>query len=432
MRCARQRRKRSWMDLRSLSTTPRPTIRRPNRGRRSWPLSTSSIHSRTTKYAFPFTSFRTVTPSCAVVLSALHLTEAIVKNCGKSIRTRIAHPKFMSTMELLYKEHRGKVGQSHLLICERVLELIQGWGEAFLPHRRELPGFSDTYHKMCKEGVPFPAQYDASRAPVLSPPRNGTGVPGIPGTEVHVPPAARPSEPNSFRSLGPDETFHVTNNVLEMVEDMLAESAKSNHVEVLENDILHDLHGQLVQLQQHLLVVIEREASSGSENLDKLLTLNDAIQAAHNMFVAATSSQVASSPRRKHKPDRDEAEDNAVMSPKKAPRGADVMSKANVPDDDPFAAFAQERVRKQQSVVLNTAESTHPVPVAAASDAPVAAPAVVVQDLISWDDRDEVVARAACGVMAGHAPPPRNPFDAFVLAVPPPRRTTSTNPFDLI
>ncbi|RHY46293.1 hypothetical protein DYB26_003075, partial [Aphanomyces astaci] len=192
--------------------------------------------------------------SPTVVLSALHLTEAIVKNCGKAIRARIAHPKFMNTMDLLYKEHRGKVGHTHLLIVERVLELVQGWGEAFLPYRRDFPGFSDTYHRMCKEGVPFPAQYDASRAPVLSPPRNSAHA-GIP-------------EPNPFRDLSPEDTFHVANNVLEMVEDMLAESAKSNYTDYTDirgNDILIDLHGQLRQLQAHLLVVIERETSQGGK-----------------------------------------------------------------------------------------------------------------------------------------------------------------------
>ncbi|RHY19511.1 hypothetical protein DYB32_010217 [Aphanomyces invadans] len=231
----------------------------------------------------------------------------------------------------------------------------------------------------------------------------------------------------SFYAMCSPETKALMDGLEKLIDDATSDytTAESWPTIMAVVDKLNSLTDNEVCISIHFL-------QNGDTNLDKLLTLNDAIQAAHNMFVAATSSQVASSPRRKHKPDRDEAEDNAVMSPKKAPRGADVMSKANVPDDDPFAAFAQERVRKQQSVVLNTAESTHPVPVAAASDAQVAAPAVVVQDLISWDDRDEVVARAACGVMAGHAPPPRNPFDAFVLAVPPPRRTTSTNPFDLI
>ncbi|RLN77818.1 hypothetical protein DYB28_005344 [Aphanomyces astaci] len=227
-------------------------------------------------------------------------------------------------MDLLYKEHRGKVGHTHLLIVERVLELVQGWGEAFLPYRRDFPGFSDTYHRMCKEGVPFPTQYDASRAPVLSPPRNSAHA-GIP-------------EPNPFQDLSPEDTFHVANNVLEMVEDMLAESAKSNYTDYTDirgNDILIDLHGQLRQLQAHLLVVIERETSQGGKNLDKYLTLNDAIQAAERLYSTAMTRPTSSPRNRKHKPDEE-----AMISPNKAARGLELDK-----NDDPFALFALERAK---------------------------------------------------------------------------------------
>ncbi|CAK4078394.1 unnamed protein product [Aphanomyces euteiches] len=400
--------------------------------------------------------------SPTVVLSALHLTEALVKNCGRAIRQRISQPKFMQTMELLYKEHHGKVGREHIQISARVLELIQGWGEAFLPHRRDFPGFVDAYHKMCKQGVAFPTQYDASRAPVLSPPRNGGGVPGIPGTEATAPelPLPPPTTSSAFRDLPPEQTFHVANNVLEMVEDMLSESAKEQHANIFANDILLDLYQQLMDLRGRLVQVIDQEASRGGENLDKYLTLNDAIQAAQKVYQQATAKTVAAktdSPSRKHKAEeRDEKVDieEAILSPKKAVR----FEEFEDDDDDPFAAFAQERLKKVTSAVSSPplssslppevvsmstpAISVNNAPVVAPT-LPVAAPApsIPVADLISWDD-DVVVQPAPAPV----PPPavPRNPFDDLfpappsmpqpVQQPPPPLlgRKASSNPFDMI
>jgi len=112
---------------------------------------------------------RMLNSSPTVVIYALILTEAIVKNCGRSIHRLIAQPKFMATLELLYKEHSTKRGRESMEISSRILDMIQAWGEAFLPYRSEFPLFSDTYHKMRKNGVVFPTQYDETRAPVLSP-----------------------------------------------------------------------------------------------------------------------------------------------------------------------------------------------------------------------------------------------------------------------
>jgi hypothetical protein len=59
-------------------------------------------------------------------------------------------------------------------VVNKTLELIQSWGEAFLPQRRELPLFVDTYHLLKKEGMPFDTQYKADRPPVLAPTGGGS------------------------------------------------------------------------------------------------------------------------------------------------------------------------------------------------------------------------------------------------------------------
>jgi hypothetical protein len=55
-------------------------------------------------------------------------------------------------------------------VSELCLEIIQAWGEAFLPRSKSFPNFAKTYHELRKEGLPFRPQYDESRVPVFTPP----------------------------------------------------------------------------------------------------------------------------------------------------------------------------------------------------------------------------------------------------------------------
>jgi hypothetical protein len=55
-------------------------------------------------------------------------------------------------------------------VSELALDIIQAWGEAFLPRSKQYPNFSKTYHELRKEGLPFKTQYDESRVPVFTPP----------------------------------------------------------------------------------------------------------------------------------------------------------------------------------------------------------------------------------------------------------------------
>ena len=48
--------------------------------------------------------------------------------------------------------------------------MIQAWGETFLPQSHTMPLFSQTYHELRREGLPFKRQYDDQKAPILTPP----------------------------------------------------------------------------------------------------------------------------------------------------------------------------------------------------------------------------------------------------------------------
>jgi hypothetical protein len=54
---------------------------------------------------------------------------------------------------LLTQKHVEKRGRDSMEIVEKTLELIQQWGEAFLPHQEAVPLFPACYHKMRKKGA---------------------------------------------------------------------------------------------------------------------------------------------------------------------------------------------------------------------------------------------------------------------------------------
>lgn len=124
------------------------------------------------KESVRYLRLRLIDPSSRVVILALTLTEAVVKNCGHLVHLEIATEAFMDELEDLHRvrvcegsgraccvsrmqgavqvtttmvfclqSHSNKRGRDSLEIASRVLELVQAWGEAFLPYR--VCGFPD-------------------------------------------------------------------------------------------------------------------------------------------------------------------------------------------------------------------------------------------------------------------------------------------------
>ena len=137
----------------------------------------------------------------------LHLVEVLVKNCEVVVHREIGTEKFMKTIVSVVKDTTGKTKADAREAHEKALELIQAWGEAFLPkqvsasvkevgsgllaanastsplvgvaHAQRDPGlrwFVLTYQKLRQQGVKFPKpQMDDKAAPIFTPP-------------VHIPP----------------------------------------------------------------------------------------------------------------------------------------------------------------------------------------------------------------------------------------------------
>jgi hypothetical protein len=96
----------------------------------------SSVRSRAVlKESVRYLKLRLGDPSSRVVILVLTLTESLVKNCGDLVHQEIATESFMSEMEDLYRVHANKRGRESMEIASRVLDMVQAWGEAFLPLR---------------------------------------------------------------------------------------------------------------------------------------------------------------------------------------------------------------------------------------------------------------------------------------------------------
>ena len=104
--------------------------------------------------------------SSRVIILALDLTEGLVKNCDIHTHREIATEKFMNVLARLARTYSapGVIGRENLEIGEKVLDMIQSWGETFLPKSATLPLFSRTYHQLRKEDLRVRKQYDETRS----------------------------------------------------------------------------------------------------------------------------------------------------------------------------------------------------------------------------------------------------------------------------
>ncbi|GLE00691.1 hypothetical protein PINS_up009479 [Pythium insidiosum] len=162
-------------------------------------------------------------PSPRVVLLALTLTEALVKNCNRFVHKEIAGEAFMSEMESVYKVHSCKRGHVSMEIEGRALELIQAWGEAFMDQKFEYPYFIYTYEKLRKKGVKFP-KYNKDRAPIFTPPSRPSASSRSSVTSI----SSNNSRSSSLTKLSSKEVYHVAVNVAEMFEDMIHEAERDS------------------------------------------------------------------------------------------------------------------------------------------------------------------------------------------------------------
>ncbi|KAJ1974139.1 ESCRT-0 subunit protein hse1 [Dimargaris xerosporica] len=94
-----------------------------------------------------------------VVLYTLSLTEALVKNCGKTMQREVSSRAFTSTLVRVLNDKTV-----HEVVKKRVLELIQQWSFDFRTDP-DLGLMEETYHRLQKENFVFPSPQKPEKVP---------------------------------------------------------------------------------------------------------------------------------------------------------------------------------------------------------------------------------------------------------------------------
>ncbi|CAH0488549.1 unnamed protein product [Peronospora farinosa] len=309
-------------------------------------------------------------PSSRVVVLALTLTESIVKNCGDLVHQEIASESFMNEMEALYRIHANKRGRTSMEIASRVLDMIQAWGEAFLPFRHEFPLFVDTYHNMRRKGIKFPDQYDESKVPVLTPPvdvtsggrrgaTSGRFVRSYGSNSINT--SSYSNTSSGLGGLSTLELYGVATNVSEMFEDMLYEAQKDTCA-ISNHGVMEELAVQVREIVHRMEGAIPIAVGEEDKNLAKYLSINDDLHAALKKYDELLAKK------------QNAVEETAGKSKKESVQHIDLVDpfglkedvlpqrnekNQNLIDDDPFADFVRAcTVSKIETVDQNKSEES--------------------------------------------------------------------------
>jgi VHS domain len=234
------------------------------------------------------------------------LAEALVKNCGMRVHKAIgadeSSSSFMREMAKVARKYSTKSGSENKEVADAVLDVIQNWGEAFLPYIKQYPAFVKTYHELRKEGLPFKTQKtDPDRVPIFSPEEYNITVGPSSSSDVNadlsadaalaaalaasmgeetLPPPPRPrtgsesrrvssvtsptrqaakSRRNSRHALLVDNLSFSTGILREII------TAATSANELQENDVAAEVASQLKGLQSQLVPAIEHAILYDSE-----------------------------------------------------------------------------------------------------------------------------------------------------------------------
>jgi hypothetical protein len=103
------------------------------------------------------------------VTLTLALVESLVKNGTMRVHGAIGSDFFMKEMAKTARSFNKKSGTENRLVAQQCLDIIQAWGEAFLPRQSQYPAFVKYYFDLRREGLPFSPEPETSRVPIFTP-----------------------------------------------------------------------------------------------------------------------------------------------------------------------------------------------------------------------------------------------------------------------
>jgi hypothetical protein len=105
----------------------------------------------------------------------MQLIGTLVNNCGAQFHAAMNDEKFMREMGNAIRYFSKRPGAENKDATDVALDLVQSWGEAFLPKRKQFYHIVDLYFTLRKEGLPFKVQqFDPTRVPIFA----GSGASG--------------------------------------------------------------------------------------------------------------------------------------------------------------------------------------------------------------------------------------------------------------
>lgn len=107
--------------------------------------------------------------SAQTVGLTMQLIGSFVSNCGQRFYVVLNDEKFTRTIADAVRYFSKRPGHDSKDTTDISLDLIQWWGESFLPRRRDYYFIVDLYFNLRKEGLPFkPQQFDPNRVPLFA------------------------------------------------------------------------------------------------------------------------------------------------------------------------------------------------------------------------------------------------------------------------
>mmetsp|Transcript_12902 Transcript_12902/g.21602 ORF Transcript_12902/g.21602 Transcript_12902/m.21602 type:complete len:962 (-) Transcript_12902:63-2948(-) len=239
----------------------------------------------------------------STVSLTLQLLGSMVNNCGNRFHTAINDSKFMGDIGSVARYYSGRVGQENKEVSEVCLDVVQSWGEAFLPKRKQFSNIVELYFTLRKEGLPFKSQqFDPNRVPIFASNQQRTGD----DTDAILAAAMQSSmetsagsgggglgtgsQPRSSRSTGGAGSSSSNTRTSSSREDVVQSlttsmsiladlvQATNSQRAFCSDEVAQDVLNQMKQFQGDVNMLIERALEEDPEGVEVLFALNEKSQ----------------------------------------------------------------------------------------------------------------------------------------------------------
>ena len=185
----------------------------------------------------------------------------------------------MKSMVKLVTRAEKKGGRDNLEASDKVLELLQSWGETFVNHseKDKVVLFIAYYHELRLKGVRFPHPSTTHSTAVITPKKRASSAASqrASTSKSSTPTAAMNNTLQPLVGL-PDE-YAIVGSTVEMISQCLDHCTTTEELEA--NDIVADLMAQMSSVHSKIMSDLEAALLSESPMLGPLMALNDNIHA---------------------------------------------------------------------------------------------------------------------------------------------------------